>query len=150
MRSAFSGTEARAGPPLDLCLDLLDCIKDKKGMFRPRLIPAEHMDCTFYDYQITGAVGLILKLYGKIDADKLLNGTNNKDNPRAAKIRQAASKLEDLRINGAILCDKEGFGKTKQALLAAYLHVHLMIIREKGSGKQLFEPILTHANQSMG
>lgn len=97
-------------------------------------------DTEFFNYQISGAVGIALKLYGRIDADALLRGTSYLDNPRAADIRQAAVELKDVKIHGCIMADEVGFGKTKQVLLAAYLHT--ILSKEEEDGELLFRPIL--------
>jgi hypothetical protein len=60
----------------------------------------------FYPYQITGAVGLVLKLLGSIDADKLFEAS--------------AGAYTESEMNKACGdADSTGFGKTKQCLLAA-------------------------------
>lgn len=78
--------------------------------------------CEFFDYQITGAIGLVLKLFGGVDAKLLLSATGlNPQDPRAERVSSAAGKLRDLQIYGAMIADGTGFGKTKQCLLAALL-----------------------------
>lgn len=83
---------------------------------------------------------MILKLYGKIDAEKLLRATKALDHPRAAAIRQAAAQLNSLKIHGAIMADDVGFGKTIQLLLAAFLHT--LLTDEYSDGKVLYRPML--------
>jgi len=88
-------------------------------------------------------MGCILKLYGKIDAEKLLQDTGNTKNPRADVISVAAKQLNDLLLHGAILADDVGLGKTKQALLVGYLHTLLYDARAKDDPSKLqHQPIL--------
>jgi SNF2 family DNA or RNA helicase len=77
-------------------------------------------DTRFFPYQISGAVGMVLKIYGCID-ESLFAGTS----PQALDMREAARDLEDVTVHGCIMADEVGFGKTKQLLLAAYLHTLL-------------------------
>ncbi|KAJ5181125.1 hypothetical protein N7491_000679 [Penicillium cf. griseofulvum] len=95
LQRAFSGNQDRCGPPLDLCLSLL----------------------------ITGAIGIVLKLLGKIDATKLFEKCPDVGwtLEQIDLAEHAATKLEDLQTYGAILADGTGFGKTKQCLLAALI-----------------------------
>jgi SNF2 family DNA or RNA helicase len=98
---------------------------------------------TFYNYQITRAVRVILKLYGQIDVENLLIGTKQEGNPRADDMRAAATKLEDVLIHGAILADEVGLGKTQQSLLVALLHRFLNDTEKENKASQvLFKPIL--------
>jgi SNF2 family DNA or RNA helicase len=142
METAFSGTDSRAGPQVDLCLDLFDCETLGNGRVRPRLLEG-FTTSEFYPYQISGSVGCILKLYGKIDAEKLLKATRQLNNPRADNIRKACDCLEDLLLHGCILADEVGFGKTKQALLVALVHTFLYDIDSKDhASKPVFLPNL--------
>lgn len=126
LHSAFSGSNTRAGPCLDLCLDLLVCEK-RADKYHSFLLEGETA-CDFYDYQITGAVGAILKLFGSIDTTRLLEATAfNPMDRRAEKALSAGEKLQDLRIHGAMIADGTGFGKTKQCLLAAMLFALLTV-----------------------
>lgn len=63
---------------------------------------------------------MVLKIYGCID-ESLFAGTS----PQALDMREAARDLEDVKVHGCIMADEVGFGKTKQLLLAAYLHTLL-------------------------
>lgn len=148
---AFSGTDARAGPQVDLSLILLDCIEDPNddSMVISRLLTeitsekgkiAKVTSKSFYRYQISGAVGATLKLYDSIDAEKLLNATNQ-ENPRAKEIKAAAAELNDLQTHDCIIADEMGFGKTCQSLLAAFLHSVLYDVRNTDD-KVLYGPIL--------
>jgi hypothetical protein len=56
---------------------------------------------------------------------KVLEATNQLDNPGADKIRKACNQLEDLLLHGCILADEPGFDKTKQCLLVALFHTFL-------------------------
>lgn len=47
------------------------CVADDGDRYRFRLLE-KVTDRTLYPSQLTGAMGIILKLFGKIDADKLL------------------------------------------------------------------------------
>ncbi|KAL2853238.1 hypothetical protein BJY01DRAFT_78302 [Aspergillus pseudoustus] len=124
LQRAFSGTDYRSGPPVDLCLRLLLATKQDNGLYRSELLE-EFVDSDFYHYQISGAVGIIAKLYGQIDANKLLLATDCLQHPQADVVREAAAQLKDFCLHGAILADETGFGKTKQSLLAAVLHTFL-------------------------
>ncbi|KAH0264376.1 hypothetical protein KCU91_g12087, partial [Aureobasidium melanogenum] len=124
LRAAYSGTQAQVGPPLDLCLQLLACEQQPSGLWRSKLF-TEATDSDFYHYQISGAVGCILKLYGRIDVDALLSKSKKPYAFDVEKVRQAADKLHDLLIHGAVLGDDVGFGKTKQLLLIGHLHTLL-------------------------
>lgn len=142
MQTAFSGTSARSGPYYDLCLRVLDCETLPNGMIRSRLLKGLTTR-TFFNYQISGAVGVIIRLYGKIDVDKLLAGVNQKDNPRASDMKEAASRLTHPLIHGAILADEVGLGKTQQSLLVAILHRFLNDTqRADDDSKVLYKPIL--------
>jgi hypothetical protein len=62
----------------------LDCGKDPKNgeIVIPRLLrDAKSTDRNRYIYQVSGAVGAVLKMYGKIDADKLLKACNAPNHP---------------------------------------------------------------------
>lgn len=97
----------------------------------------------FYDYQILGAIGCVLKLYGRIDAEKLLRATNYLANPQAEDIRRAAADLQDVLLHGAILANDTGFGKTKQSLLVACMHTILYDAPRPGeASKQDYKPTL--------
>ena len=131
-----------AGPKVDVCLQLLDCETLEDGKVRPRLLKGL-TSSNFYHYQISGAIGCILKMYGKIDVEKLLQATKNKGNPRAKSIREAASHLQHLPVHGCILADEVGLGKTKQSLLVTLLHILLYDIVDKDdSSKILYMPSL--------
>ncbi|OBT82958.1 hypothetical protein VE02_08180 [Pseudogymnoascus sp. 03VT05] len=121
LQTAFSGTNTRSGPPVDLCLQLLDCEELPNGRVRSRLLSGA-TSSEFYKYQVSGAVGCILKLYGEVDADKLLKAMGKETDPSADLVHDAAIQLRDLKLHGAILADEVGFGKTKQSLLIALLH----------------------------
>jgi hypothetical protein len=54
----------------------LDCELLADGRVHSRLLDGLTAS-NFYTYQISGAVGCILKMYGEVDADKLLDGTNH-------------------------------------------------------------------------
>lgn len=120
LQGAFSASDSRCGPMLDLCLELLLC--EKRGdKFHSDLLE-EFTSSDFYDYQIVGSVGMLLKLLGTIDGARLIAAT--KLNPRSVKAKRvsaAASKLWHRCIHGALLADGTGFGKTKQCLLTALL-----------------------------
>ena len=94
----------------------------KEGRYRS-LILSNHTKSTFYNYQITGAIGIVLKLLGKIDAAKLFERCPDVGwtLEQLDLAEHAATKLEDLQTHGAILADGTGFGKTKQCLLAALI-----------------------------
>jgi SNF2 family DNA or RNA helicase len=131
MQTAFSGTQARTGPPVDICLQLLDCQVQPDGKVSSSFLQGV-TDTKFFPYQISGAVGLVLKLYGSIE-ESLFAGTSN----QALDMREAARDLEDVKVHGAIMADEVGFGKTKQLLLAAYLHTLLYPQQEA-----VYKPIL--------
>jgi len=125
MQSAFSSGSSRVGQPVDLCLQLLDC-EQVGTRYRSRLLTQANVTTRdFYDYQVSGAVSGALMLYGRIDPDKLLAATNALEHECAARVRDAASKLEALRIHGGILADNVGLGKTIQCMLLAWLHAVL-------------------------
>lgn len=126
MQTAFSGTDLRAGPPIDLCLRLLDCERLLNSRVRSRLLHSI-ITSEFYDYQISGAIGCLLKLYGSVDIEVLLRGTKQLNNPRANDIRHIASLLKDLCLHRCILADEVGFRKTKQALLVAFIYTLLSL-----------------------
>ncbi|KAH0346279.1 hypothetical protein KCU83_g7430, partial [Aureobasidium melanogenum] len=121
LRSAYSGTQAQTGPPLDLCLQVLACEKQPSGLYKSKILEGATKS-HFYHYQISGAIGCILKLYGKIDVDKLLSKTPKPYDFDVEKVKAAADKLHDLLVHGVILGDDVGFGKTKQGLLTACLY----------------------------
>lgn len=130
------------GPQVDLCLRLLDCENLPNGRVRSRLLEG-FTKSEFYEYQISGAVGCILKLYGSIDAEKLLKGTNQLENPRANDIRHICTLLSDLQLHSCILAHEVGFGKTKQALLVAFFYTLLYIKYSKDdASKVLYRPML--------
>jgi hypothetical protein len=54
--TAFSGTDSRAGPPVDVCLRLLDCETLPDGRMHSRLLDGL-TSSNFYTYQVSGAVG---------------------------------------------------------------------------------------------
>ena len=123
---------------------LLDCEPDPKDPNRliPRLLrdKVNITDRSFYNYQISGAVGAVLKLYGDIDADALLRACGQPDHPRASEIKQAAAGLKDLLVHGCILADDVGFGKTITGLLVAFFHTFLYDEVDE-NGEELFKPI---------
>ncbi|KAH0288518.1 hypothetical protein KCU62_g5009, partial [Aureobasidium sp. EXF-3399] len=121
LRSTYSGTQAQTGPPLDLCVALLACEKQENGLYKSKLLEGL-TSSSFYHYQLGGAIGCILKLYGTIDAEKLLAAAPQPYAFDAQKVREAAEVLRDLMVHGCLLCDDVGFGKTKQGLLVACLN----------------------------
>jgi len=142
LQTAFSGFNARAGPPVDLYLQLLDCKPAPNNRFFSKLLQGV-ISSHFYHYQITNAISYILKLYRKIDAEKLLQDTGNTKNPRADIISVAAKQLNNLLLYGAILTDNIGLEKTKQALLVEYLHTLLYNTKAKDNPSKLqHQPIL--------
>jgi len=140
MQTALSGTASRAGPPFDLSLAVLGGVQLKNGMVLCRIFDG-FTNRTFYNYQVSGMVGCILKLYGHIDADTLLRETRSTGKVWAGSVRAAAAKLNDLMLHGAILCDEVGLGKTLQSLGVALLHIFLYDVRDK-DGKVVFLPTL--------
>jgi hypothetical protein len=97
----------------------LACEPEKKGghLYRPTLLKGK-IHGRLYDYQISGAVTLILKLFGKVDIPRVLEKQKiDATDPRAVKALAASEKLRALKLNGALLADETGFAKTKQALL---------------------------------
>ncbi|KAJ5833227.1 hypothetical protein N7474_001538 [Penicillium riverlandense] len=124
-QKAFSGTENRVGPFVNLCLDLLLCEPDG-DRYRATLFQAFTHNITFYHYQISGAVGLILKQYGEIDATKIIASAGLDSNDRRAeKVKHAAKQLTDLRTHCVILADETGFGKTITWLLMLLMRTML-------------------------
>lgn len=86
-------------------------------MYRPTLLKGK-IHGSLYDYQISGAVTLILKLFGKVDIPCVLEKQKiDATDPCAVKALAASEKLRALKLNGALLADETGFAKTKQALL---------------------------------
>lgn len=140
LQRAFSGTQHRAGPPLDLCQWLLLATEQPSGLFKSELLK-DFVKSEFYNYQLCGAVGVILKLYGQVNTEQLLAGTGQLDHPRANDIHDAAQSLGDLCLYGAILADETGFGKTKQCLLAALLH-SILYTEVDDDGENCYRPIL--------
>ncbi|RDW62917.1 uncharacterized protein DSM5745_10028 [Aspergillus mulundensis] len=140
LQKAFSGTDNRSGPPVDICLQLLMATEQDHGLYKSEML-AKFTNSQFYHYQISGAVGIILKLYGHIDPQVLLESTNCLDHPRAEEVREAAAVLNSVCLHGAILADETGFGKTKQSLLAAVLHTFLYNERDR-RGNKCHRPIL--------
>jgi len=60
---------AQTGPHVDLCIAVLACEKQENGLYKSKL----HEGLTpssFYHYQLGGAIGCILKLYGTIDLSR--------------------------------------------------------------------------------
>lgn len=101
-------------------MDLLLC--EKRGDRYHSVLLENFTTSDFYDYQIVGAIGILLKLFGMIDDELLLSGTGfDPQDPRAEKVSSAAGRLRDICIHGAMIADGTGFGKTKQCLLAALL-----------------------------
>lgn len=68
LHGAFSASDSRCGPMLDICLDLLLC--EKSGDKYHSSLLEDFTSSDFYDYQIVGAVGLLLKLVGRIDGKR--------------------------------------------------------------------------------
>ncbi|KAJ0425565.1 P-loop containing nucleoside triphosphate hydrolase protein [Aspergillus carlsbadensis] len=119
---------------------LLLATKNDNGLYKSMLLD-KFVTSHFYHYQISGAVGIILKLYGQIDAEALLLETDCLQHPQANIVREAAAQLKDICLHGAILADETGFGKTKQSLLAAVLHS--ILYREKDKrGDECHRPVL--------
>ncbi|QKX54988.1 uncharacterized protein TRUGW13939_02078 [Talaromyces rugulosus] len=137
---AFSGTQSRAGPPLDICMRLLLATEQANGLYKSELLK-DFVKSEFYNYQLAGAVGVILKLYGSINAELLLSGTGQLYHPQANDVRDAARQLRDIRVHGVILADETGFGKTKQCLLAAVLH-SLLYTETDDNGDNCYRPML--------
>lgn len=74
-------------------------------------------------YQISGAVGILLRLFGSIDPEPLIKFAKfSSDDKRAKKVRNAAAELKSTRYHGAILADETGFGKNKETLLSLLLY----------------------------
>lgn len=123
MQKAFTGSDSRAGPPLDACLDLLCCTRNEKtGRYKATVL-GDEVHSEFYHYQVNGAVGICLKLLGSIDPQPLTAfGKLAPDGGKAKRLKEAAAHLSHLCIHGAILADETGFGKTKIALLVLMLY----------------------------
>ncbi|OQD66320.1 hypothetical protein PENDEC_c048G01584 [Penicillium decumbens] len=126
LQNAFGGTPARAGPPFDICLDLLLC-EHVSGTDRYRCkLLGPSTKCDFFVYQINGAIGLLIKLLGAIDPAVLLKWASIPvDSAEAVKVKNAAAKLQHLRLHAAICADLTGFGKTKLILLTSLLYSFL-------------------------
>jgi hypothetical protein len=121
---------------------LLDCETLSNGRVRSRLLSSA-TSSEFYSYQVSGAIGCLLKLYGTIDIEAVLIQMDKGDDPSADSIRAAAGRLRDLTLHGCILADEVGFGKTKESLLVAL--IHSMVYAEKSKEtipKDLHRPIL--------
>ncbi|CEL03222.1 hypothetical protein ASPCAL04379 [Aspergillus calidoustus] len=140
LQQAFAGGDNRSGPPVDLCMRLLLATQREDGLYKSPLLE-KFVTSHFYHYQISGAVGIILKLYGQIDAEALLLATDYLQHPQANMVREAAAQLKDICLHGAILADETGFGKTKQTLLAAVLHSILYMEKDK-EGNECHKPVL--------
>lgn len=61
MQGAFSGTQYRAGPPLQVCMRLLLATEQSNGLYKSELLK-DFVKSDFYNYQLCSAVGVILKL----------------------------------------------------------------------------------------
>ncbi|KAL3464256.1 hypothetical protein BJX64DRAFT_286678 [Aspergillus heterothallicus] len=140
LQQACSGTDNRCGPPIDLCMQLLMATKKENGLYKSELLE-KFIDTHFYHYQISGAVGVLLKLYGHIDPELLLLATDCLQHPQANMVREAAARLKDLCLHGAILADETGFGKTKQSLLVAVLH-GILYTEKDTEGNNCYRPAL--------
>lgn len=77
---------------------LLYCTAGKKGTFSG-----------FYKYQVSGAIECVLKLYGQVDAEKLLKAMGKENDPSATDIHHVATLLNDLKLHSAILSDEGWF-----------------------------------------
>jgi SNF2 family DNA or RNA helicase len=119
---------------------LLLATKNDNGLYKSVLLD-KFVTFHFYRYQVSGAVGISLKLYGQIDAEALLLATDCLQHPQADMVREAATQQKDICLNGAIHADETGFGKTKQSLLAAVLHSILYTDEDK-RGKECHRPVL--------
>jgi SNF2 family DNA or RNA helicase len=119
---------------------LLLATQSENGLYKSVLLE-NLVTSHFYHYQISGAVGLILKLYGQIDAEALLLATDCLQHPQANMVREAAAQLKDICLHGALLADETSFGKTKQSLLAAVLHSILYMEKDK-EGNECHRPVL--------
>jgi hypothetical protein len=98
IRKGYSGTEKQAGPPLDLCLRLPHCeevLDEQSGTLYKSKVLCDVTTTNFFHYQISGAVGVCLKLYGHIDVDKLLQYCNHVTEDEMTTIREAAAQLRD-------------------------------------------------------
>jgi len=107
----------------DICLDLLLC-EHVSGTDRYRCkLLGPSTKCDFFAYQINGAIGLLIKLLGAIDPAVLLKWASIPvDSAEAIKVKNAAAKLQHLRLHAAICADLTGFGKTKLILLTSLVY----------------------------
>lgn len=119
---ALSGTDQRAGPEVDVCLELLLCEGVDGSRYRSKLLD-RHIDTPLFYYQVSGAVGVILKQYGRIDARRLLDYAGvDPDSDDGKQVVHAARALEDICIHSALLADDTGVGKTMTLMLIAVIH----------------------------
>ncbi|KAL2829917.1 hypothetical protein BDW59DRAFT_28313 [Aspergillus cavernicola] len=74
LQKAFSGTDNRSGPPVDLCMQLVTATRMENGLYKSELLEG-FVVSHFYHYQMSGAIGIVLKLYEQINAETLLRKT---------------------------------------------------------------------------
>ncbi|KAJ5737100.1 Helicase C-terminal [Penicillium malachiteum] len=106
-----------------MCLQLLGYTFDAETKHYTCSLLPNAVNSQFYHYQLSGAVGAVMKLTGLIDLEPLIKyGMVDLKSQKAEGIREAARHLESLKYHGAILADETGFGKTKLSLLALLLY----------------------------
>lgn len=76
LQKGVSGRDSCSGPSLDICHCVLIVTKQLDGLYWFELW-RDFVECTFYHQQLCGAIGHVLKLYGRIDADLLLTWTGS-------------------------------------------------------------------------
>jgi hypothetical protein len=105
------------------CLDLLLCDSvPTTSRYQSKLLGTS-TKCEFFAFQINGAVGLLLKLIGRIDPLALLKWAKiPHQSAEGQRVISAAGKLKHLTLHAAICADLTGFGKTKLVLLAVQLY----------------------------
>lgn len=109
VQGAYAGTSRQRGPPLDLVLIVLGFtpIPDKPGQYESPLFPKADMTVQPWHYQITGALGMLVKMLGEVPLEGAPE--EHKNDP---KVIAAADALRGIPLHGVIIADETGFGKT--------------------------------------
>jgi SNF2 family DNA or RNA helicase len=138
IQGAFTGTEDQTGPPLDLCVTVLgmelvpnDDLDDKREKYACTLLP--DVKETFFPYQVTGAVFILLCLYGTIPLP-----TEHANEPAVVA---CLNSLKRLQTFGCIVADTTGLGKTKETLLALSFSIRFQD-EQDDTGKSIYKPSL--------
>lgn len=86
---------------VDAILRVLACERQETGLYKSKLLEGATTS-SFYHYQVSGAIGCVLKLYSTINVERLLLAATKPYAFDIEKVRAAAQVLRDLMVHGCL------------------------------------------------